>query len=125
MPASPIAFTTPAHATPWQRWVVFSPVGRIIFFGSLCYVLFHLSAGVVGLTGAFDPGASPLAAAAGALTVELLSSLVAYVILVKAIERRPLRELALRDLPIKGGAGLLAGACGSGRCSPQLGRTRS
>lgn len=110
MPAGQLAFTTPATATPWQRWMVFSPMGRIFFFGALCFVLFKLVSVGVGAMGLVGPGVSPLSRAVGILAMELISSLVAYAVLVKAIERRPLRELALRDMFTLGLAGLLAGA---------------
>ena len=110
MPAGQLAFTTPATATPWQRWMVFSPMGRSFFFGALCFVLFKLVSVSVGVMGLVGPGVSPLSRAVGILAMELISSLVAYAVLVKAIERRPLRELALRDMATLGLAGLLAGA---------------
>lgn len=110
MPAGQLAFTTPATATPWQRWMVFSPMGRIFFFGALCFVLFKLVSVSVAAMGLVGPGVSPLSRAVGILAMELISSLVAYAVLVKAIERRPLRELAVRDMFTLGLAGLLAGA---------------
>jgi len=110
MPAAPIAFTTPATATPWQRWMVFSPMGRIVFFAALYFVLFKLTSAAVGATGLMAAGASPLSRAIGILLMQLIPAVLAYLVLVKAIERRSLQEFAARDVPTLGLAGLLAGA---------------
>ena len=108
MPASQIAFTTPASATPWQRWMVFSPIARIAFFIALFFILFELTSNIN--LGFYGPGTTPLSHVWGNLFVQLVSTGVAYAILVKAVERRPMRELALRDLPTLVPAGLLLGA---------------
>lgn len=108
MPTSQIAFTTPASATPWQRWMVFSPVARIAFFIALFFILFELTSNIN--LGFYGPGTTPLSHVWGNLFVQLASTGVAYAILVKAIERRPMRELALRDLLTLVPAGLLLGA---------------
>jgi len=110
MPAAQIAFTTPASATPWQRWMVFSPMGRIVFFAALYFVLFKLTSASVGATGLMSAGAPALSRATGILLMQLIPAVLAYVVLVKAIERRPMRELAARDVPTLGVAGLLLGA---------------
>lgn len=110
MPAAQIAFTTPSTATPWQRWMVFSPMGRIVFFAALYFVLFKLTSAGVSATGLMAAGVPALSRATGILLMQLIPAGVAYLILVKAIERRPLRELAARDVPTLGVAGLLVGA---------------
>lgn len=110
MPAAQIAFTTPATATPWQRWVVFSPMGRIVFFAALYFALFKLTSAGVGATGLMVEGVPALSRATGILLMQLIPAMVAYLILVKAIERRPMREFAARDIPTLGVAGLLLGA---------------
>jgi len=110
MPAAQIAFTTPATATPWQRWMVFSPLGRIVFFAALYFVLFKLTSAGVGATGLMAAGVPALSRATGILLMQLIPAVVAYLILVKAIERRPASELAVRAVPTLGVAGLLVGA---------------
>ncbi|WP_430391335.1 CPBP family glutamic-type intramembrane protease [Dyella sp. 20L07] len=110
MHAGQIAFTTPDNATPWQRRMVFSPVARLLFFGALLFVLYKLTyMAVVGL-GTFQKGGDPLFRAVGIMLMQLVPTIISYLVLVKAIERRPLRELAWRDLPTKGVAGLFLGA---------------
>lgn len=110
MPAAQIAYTTPATATPWQRWMVFSPFGRVAFFVALYIVMFKLLSAGISLTGITAPGASPLSRAVGVVLMQLIPAITAYVILVRAIERRRLQELAARDIPTFGLAGLVAGA---------------
>lgn len=109
MSASQIAFTTPVTATPWQRWMVFSPIARIVFFVALLLILFKLSSAAAAALGFFAPGTTRLTHAWGNLAVQLPSTVVSYAILVKAVERRPMREFALRDLATLGPAGLLLG----------------
>jgi membrane protease YdiL (CAAX protease family) len=110
MPANPIAFTTPATATPWQRWTVFSPFGRIVFFVAIFFVLFKLTSTAAGALGFLGPGISRLSHAIGIMSIQLIPAVVAYTVLVKAVERRPMSELAARDIPTLGLAGLLLGA---------------
>ena len=109
MPAAHIAFSTPSSATRWQRWMVFSPVARIVFFAALMFVLYKLTyATVVGL-GLVGKGVDPLARSLGILAISLVPAVVSYFVLVKAVERRPMGELAWRDLPIWGAFGLALG----------------
>lgn len=110
MPASPIAFTTPATATPWQRWVVFSPFARIAFFAALYVVLIKLVSAGVDAMGIVGPGAPRLSRAFGVLAMQLIPAVAAYTVLVKAIERRPMRELAAADAPTDGLVGIVLGA---------------
>ena len=110
MPAAQIAFITPATATPWQRWVVFSPMGRIVFFVALLIAMFKLTSAGISVTGLMAPGVSPLSHAIGNMLMRVVPALVAYTILVKAIERRHMQELSARDIPTLGMAGLLVGA---------------
>ncbi len=109
MQAGQIAFRTPTSATPWQRWMVFSPLARIVFFAALFFMLYKLTfLGVVGL-GIVGKGVDPLVRSLGILCVSLLPAIVSYIVLVKAIERRTMREFSLRDLHTLGLAGLVLG----------------
>ncbi|WP_199100746.1 type II CAAX endopeptidase family protein [Dyella sp. ASV21] len=110
MEAGQVAFVTPVNATPWQRRMVFSPFARIVFFTALYFVLFKLVSAAVGVLGLVGPGVTADRRAFGILLMQLVPALGAYLVLVKAVERRPVRELAWRDLPGRGGAGLLLGA---------------
>ncbi|WP_267222356.1 CPBP family intramembrane glutamic endopeptidase [Dyella silvae] len=110
MPADQIAFTTPVSAIRWQRWMVFSPIARIAFFIALTIVLSRLIGPVVAAAGWMDKGASHLTQSLARLATMPLPGFISYLVLVKAIERRKLSELAPRDIPTLGTAGLLLGA---------------
>lgn len=110
MQTGQIAFVTPIAATGWQRWLVFSPVARIINFAAMMFVLTVAAHFIVGALGWTAKEASPLQHALARLAMQLLPPILAYLVLVKLIERRRLTELSLRQLPGLGLLGLLVGA---------------
>jgi len=99
-----LAFVTPAQAPRWQRWLVFSPVARLVFFIALLVV-----AGMLFGLMPHGPAESAVAKALRELGFRAVAPLLAYLVLVKLIERRAVRELALRRLAPEGGFGLAAG----------------
>ncbi|HEV2538464.1 MAG TPA: type II CAAX endopeptidase family protein [Frateuria sp.] len=106
MPHYRLAFVTPADAPAWQRWAVFSPLARIVFF----VVVFAILSVAVGF------GARAVSVAKAAmdgplwqLAFRAVLPLIAYLVLVKSIEHRRLRELDLRRLLPDGALGLVAG----------------
>lgn len=110
MPAKIIAFTTRPDAPGWQRWLVLSPVARIVLFAAMLIgfgLLVHVVTRMLGWTA---KSASPLQHALATLAVQLLPALAGYLILVRLIERRRVDELALADIPAFGTAGLMGGA---------------
>lgn len=109
MPAPQIAFHTPATASPWQRWVVFSPFGRIVFFAALLILLGKLTSMAIGAMGLVGHGVPPLSHALGVLAMQLIPPVVAYTVLVKAIERRRVGEFSANDILRLGLPGLLLG----------------
>lgn len=108
--APTIAFATPAHATPWQRWLVFSPGARIVNFAVTMLALGFLIGSAIHLLGWSDKDADPFHDALAMLLFQLVPVLIAYLALVRGVERRPVAELSLRSLPRQGGLGLLIGA---------------
>lgn len=110
MPARTIAFVTPSDAPGWQRWLVLSPVARIVFFAVMMIGFSFLVHGLVASLGWALRSASPLQHAFAALSTRLLPALASYLILVKLIERRRVDELSPRDIPAFGAAGLITGA---------------
>jgi membrane protease YdiL (CAAX protease family) len=104
-----VAFTTPPSAPAWKRWLVLSPLARIVIYAvvfiALGYALFH-AASAAGLVGKTVP---PLRGAVVSLLLQIVSTLVPYVILVRLIEKRRVNELAARDLPTYGSVGFIAG----------------
>lgn len=104
-----IAFATPITAPRWQRWLLYSPLARIVIFVLLWLALdFALGALLHGF------GWNPKAASADArglvqFALRALPALAAYLLLVRFVERRPVAELAPRKLVPGGAAGILAG----------------
>ena len=107
--SSSIAFRTPQDAPAWQRWLVFSPVARIIIFVALAFGIGYAVHNVLLALGWMSKTATPLQHALAVLSMELLSSVIAYAVLVLLVERRALRELSLRTVPTYGLGGLVAG----------------
>ena len=103
-----IAFQTP-NAPAWQRWLVFSPLARIVIFAALAFGIGFVVHGGVAALGWTSKTASPLDHVLAGLSIELLATVIGYAILVLFIERRPLRELSLRAIPTYGIAGLVGG----------------
>jgi uncharacterized protein len=106
-PASPV----PPIAVPaWQRWLVYSPLARIVIFALVAYVLtmaMRYLGPVIGVPigekVAFDK-VSPLLQA-----MRLLPVVLSYWLLVRFIERRRVDELAARKLVPHVIAGLVGG----------------
>lgn len=103
------AFATPADATARQRWLVFSPVARIVNFAVTMIAANLLLGSLMHMLGWSRAEADPLLRAFAMLLGQVIAPLLAYVVLVRAVERRPLAELSLRRLPAQGGLGLLVG----------------
>ena len=85
MPASVVAFATPPDVPGWLRWLVFSPVARIVFFAAMLVgfgFLVELSVATLGWTA---KSASPLLHALATLGVQLLPALIGYLILANRI----------------------------------------
>jgi len=106
----PLAFATPADAPSWLRWLVFSPAARIVFFAAMLVGIGFVTRAVVAMLGWTAKTATPLQHALATLSLQLLPALIAYLIVVKLIEQRRVRELSVRNLPTFGLGGLLIGA---------------
>ncbi len=105
-----VAFITPMSAPRWERWLLYSPVARIVIFALVM-------AGLAAVFGSIDhytfARGAPVSMAtpvgvASYLTTMPLPALLAYLFLVRGVERRTVDELSLRRLP----AGVLLGALG-------------
>lgn len=106
----PVAFVTPAVAPAWKRWLVYSPLARIVIFAlamALLAVAFDAIDHLTCAGGTHRSLASPVGVAVY-LTTMALPALLAYLFLVRVVERRPVGELSVRRLP----RGLLLGALG-------------
>jgi membrane protease YdiL (CAAX protease family) len=106
---TPLAFTTPPDAPAWQRWLVFSPLARIVFFAAMLIGFSMLTHAAVVALGWTAKAADSLHHAFAMLSIQLLPALLGYAILVGLIERRRPSELSPRTIPTWGVAGLVAG----------------
>jgi membrane protease YdiL (CAAX protease family) len=110
MHTSSLAFTTPPSAPRWQRLMVFSPIARIVFFAAMLVIFGFVIHAFVVMLGWAQKTATPLQHTFATLCLQLLPALIGYVILVKLIEQRRIRELSLRTVPALGLGGLATGA---------------
>ncbi|MFZ0869600.1 MAG: type II CAAX endopeptidase family protein [Rhodanobacter sp.] len=110
MPNEPIAFVTPTDAPSWQRWLVFSPTARIIFFAAMLIGFGMVTRTAVVALGWLAKTADPLHHALATLSLQLVPALLGYAILVRLIERRRMSELSPRAIPTYGLVGLISGA---------------
>jgi uncharacterized protein len=104
-----LAFTTPATAPAWQRWLLFSPVARIVLFTAMMIAIGMIAGLLLHVAGWHGATASPLAKALVQLLMRAVPALIAYLLLVRLVERRPVTELAPRRWLPEGFAGVLAG----------------
>ncbi|AGG87787.1 MULTISPECIES: CPBP family intramembrane glutamic endopeptidase [Rhodanobacter] len=103
-----IAFTTPSAAPRWQRWLLFSPLARIVIFAAWFVGLMMLAQFGFHLLG-WGKGTPAPQLAIAQFVARALVPLAAYLLLVKGVERRPLAELAPRRLLPQGLSGVLFG----------------
>lgn len=103
-----VAFTTPADAPAWQRWMVFSPVARLLFFVALFIPgvkLVTLAMHALGWT----HGGTPLQVGLGQVIGRIVPALIAYLIVTCLIERRTPTELLPRTALSQALIGVIAG----------------
>lgn len=103
-----VAFTTPSAAPRWKRWLLFSPLARIVIFAACFVGLMMLARFGFHLLG-WGKGTPAPQLAIAQFVVRALVPLAAYLLLVKGVERRPLAELAPRRLLPQGLSGALFG----------------
>jgi membrane protease YdiL (CAAX protease family) len=103
-----IAFTTPIGAPAWKRWLVYSPVARLLILVALFMAGVVLAEHATHTVG-WGRGAAPLQDGLSEFIGRALPPLVAYLLLVKLVERRPLAELAPRKLLPDGLLGIAMG----------------
>jgi len=104
-----VAFTTPADAPRWKRWLLFSPPARIVIFVLLLTVLVVATGALLSALGWNAKQANPDLVALAQFLTRAVPALVAYLILVKVVERRRVTELAPRRLLPDGALGVVAG----------------
>lgn len=111
MQAPAIAFTTPIDEPRWKRWLVHSPLARILAFVVLFVAFVVVAEKTMIAAGWGSHGHAPLWIRAGLAEFlgRALPPLLAYLVLVKGIERRPATELVRNDAGKQALRGLLMG----------------
>lgn len=104
-----IAFTTPPDAPRWQCWLLFSPLARIVIFVAVFLILSLAMGSLLHALGWLGKAAPATLHGLAQFLMRALPALVAYLLLVRLVERRPLAELAPRRLLPDGAAGAGAG----------------
>jgi len=103
------ALQTPADAPRWKRWLVLSPLARIVIFVAIFGVLvFLLRLFFIGIGWGGKDAPVPQRQI-GMFVMQLVPALTAYLFLVYAIERRRPIELAWRKVLPDGALGFLGG----------------
>ncbi|WP_426661311.1 CPBP family intramembrane glutamic endopeptidase [Rhodanobacter aciditrophus] len=106
-----IAFTTPATAPRWKRWLVYSPLARI---GIFILVLVGLALPTKTLMLHTGLGSTSTSNIDGltllVVFAQTIPALLAYLFLVRVIERRQPAELAWRKLVSRSLSGIALGA---------------
>lgn len=104
-----VAFVTPVDAPRWKRWLVFSPLARLVIFAALFIAFSFAVGGLMHVLGWGGKQASDLDHALVQFLMRAIPPLLAYLLLVRLVERRPVDELAPRRLLPDGAKGMLAG----------------
>lgn len=103
------AFATPADAASWKRWLLYSPLARIVLFVAMMLAVFFPLAFVLHQAGLVGKGVSPELRGWGQLLIRALPTLSAYLVLTLWIEGRRPAEMTLRKLPTQTLAGFAVG----------------
>lgn len=109
MLSNQLAFRTPPLAPTWQRWLIYSPLARIVIFAAVAFAVGYAVHGVLSSLGWLGKAVTPMQHALDILAVEVSSSVIGYLVLVYGVERRSPRELSLRALPTYGVAWFFGG----------------
>ena len=104
-----LAFQTPPGAPKWKRWLVYSPLARIVIFVAISGVLIFLLRLLFVSIGWAGKAAPVPQRQIGMFIIQVLPALSAYLFLVYVIERRRPLELAWRKVVPHGALGFGGG----------------
>ena len=104
-----VAFTTLPDAARWKRWLLFSPLARIVIFVLLFMALSFASGALLRPLGWLGKDAPATLHGLAQFLMRAVPALLAYLLLVRFVERRAVTELAPRKLLPDGALGTLAG----------------
>ncbi|GAB3030923.1 type II CAAX endopeptidase family protein [Oleiagrimonas citrea] len=104
-----LAFQTPANASGWKRWLIYSALARLILFALLFVAAAFLTGMALHLLGWSPSSGNPNIKGWAQLIIRALPAVIAYLILTRVIERRWPTELAWRKLPAHFIGGVLLG----------------
>jgi membrane protease YdiL (CAAX protease family) len=104
-----VAFTTPPEAPRWKRWLLFSPLARIVIFVLMFMALSFATGAPLHALGWLGKDASSTAHGLAQFLMRAVPALLAYLLLVRFVERRAITELAPRKLLPDGALGTAAG----------------
>lgn len=110
MQSPAIAFSTPQQAPRWKRWLLFSPLARIVIFAALFMSTGFLLGFIGNMLGWSTRSASPLQHPLSLFIGRALPAVVAYLLLARWVEQRQPAELAPGKLLPHSLVGLLLGA---------------
>lgn len=110
MQSPAIAFSTPQQASRWKRWLVYSPLARIVIFAALLMLSAFLLGFIGNMLGWNTRAASLLQHPLSVFIGRALPTVVAYLLLVKWVEQRRPAELAPGKLLPHSLVGLMLGA---------------
>ena len=107
---SQVAFATPATARRWQRWMLYSPLARLLLFILLFIPGVLLMQALMHALGWTTHAGTPLQAGLGQLVGRVVPALMAYLVVTGFIERRRPAELWPAKALQHAAIGIAAGA---------------